>query len=89
MTDDIEVTVYSRENCHLCSEAVETIESVAESIDRPIRITEVDVDTDPELKAEYGSRVPYVLVDDRPAFKFRVDETELRARLRKTQSDDA
>ena len=76
-----EVTVYSREACHLCDEAIETIERVAADVDATVAIEEVDVDEDPELAAEYGDRVPYVLVDGRPAFKFRVDESELRSAL--------
>jgi glutaredoxin len=76
-----EITVYSRENCHLCDEAVSTIDRVASTVDRAVELTVVDVDEDPELRAEYGERVPYVLVDGRPAFKYRVDEDELAALL--------
>lgn len=83
MGDSATVTVYSREDCHLCEEAIETIERVASGVDRPVEISEVDVDDDPELAATYGERVPYVLVDDRPAFKFRVDADELERRLRR------
>jgi thiol-disulfide isomerase/thioredoxin len=78
----VPVTVYSREYCHLCDEAVETLEAAAAAVDVPVTITEVDVDADPDLRAEYGDRVPYVLVDDRPAFKFRVDPDEARRRFR-------
>jgi glutaredoxin len=76
-----EVTVYSREECHLCDEAVATIERVASAVDATVAVEEVDVDEDPELAAEYGERVPYVLVDGRPAFKYRVSESELRSLL--------
>jgi glutaredoxin len=79
---EVTVTVYSREDCHLCEEALETIERVASGVERHVEIREVDVDDDPELANEYGERVPYVLVDDRPAFKFRVDAEELARRLR-------
>lgn len=82
MADPVTVTVYSREDCHLCEEAIETIERVAEGVDRRVEISEVDVDDDPELAAAYGERVPYVLVEGRPAFKFRVDSEELERRLR-------
>ncbi|WP_435068919.1 glutaredoxin family protein [Haloplanus sp. C73] len=75
------VTVYTRENCHLCHEAIETIERVAAGVAREVSVETVDVDTDPALREEYGERVPYVLVDDRPAFKYRVDADELRATL--------
>jgi len=76
-----DVTVYSRERCHLCEEAIETIERVATEEGVAVAIDEVDVDEDPDLAAEYGDRVPYVLVDGRPKFKYRVDEGELRSLL--------
>ena len=81
MSATVPVTVYTREDCHLCEEAMETIERVGESVDTDVDLDVVDVDEDPELRAEYGERVPYVLVDGRPAFKYRVDEDELRRRL--------
>lgn len=77
----VTVTVYTRENCHLCHEAIETIERVAADLTREISVETVDVDTDPALREQYGERVPYVLVDDRPSFKYRVDAEELRATL--------
>lgn len=76
-----EVTIYSREQCHLCDEAVETAERVAASVEASVAVTEVDVDGDPELAAEYGERVPYVFVDGQPKFKYRVSEAELRSLL--------
>lgn len=82
MAEDASVTVYSREDCHLCAEAIETIEAVADGLDRPVGIDVIDVDTDTELAERYGDRVPYVLVEGRPAFKYRVDADDLRRRLR-------
>ena len=41
----------------------------------------IDVDTDPELAEEYGERVPYVLVDGNPAFKYEIEERDLRLKL--------
>ena len=76
-----EVTVYSRENCHLCDEAKATIETVADEVAVEVEIEEIDVDEDTDLREEYGERVPYVLVDGTPKFKFRVDEAELRREL--------
>lgn len=75
-----EITVYTRENCHLCAEAIGTVEDVADEAGTEVDLTLVDVD-EAGLADEYGDRVPYVLVDGRPAFKFRVDPDELRARL--------
>ena len=78
---DVSVTVYTRENCHLCDEAVATIERVADEEGVAVGMDLVDVDTDEELREEYGERVPYVLLDGSPAFKYRVDEGRLRRKL--------
>lgn len=81
---DISVTVYTRADCHLCEEAIETIERVADDEAVAVELDLVDVDEDPELRAEYGERVPYILVDDSPAFKYHVDERQLREKLQKS-----
>ena len=78
---DHAVTIYTREDCHLCAEAKATVERVASQVDDDVSVTAVDVDDDPDLAERYGERVPYVLVDGRPAFKYRVDPPELRSRL--------
>ncbi|PSP57996.1 thioredoxin family protein [Halobacteriales archaeon QH_8_67_36] len=77
----VSVTVYTRENCHLCEEAIATIERVAEEEDVAVELELVDVDTDADLREAYGERVPYVLLDGSPAFKYRVDERRLRRKL--------
>ena len=78
----VPVTLYTREDCSLCVVAREAIEAVAADLDGvTVEIDVVDVDTDPELADEYGERVPYVLVDGHPAFKYEVDERELRLKL--------
>lgn len=76
------ITIYTREDCHLCADAIEAVDEVAESVPREVVVDLVDVDADPELERTYGERVPYVLVDGRPAFKYRVDAGALRSRLR-------
>jgi glutaredoxin len=78
---EVSVTVYTRENCHLCAEAIDTIERVADEEGVAVEMDLVDVDTDEQLREAYGERVPYVLLDGRPAFKYRVDERRLREKL--------
>ena len=41
----------------------------------------VDVDTDPELKAEFGDRLPVLLLDDEEYAAWEVDNDELREDL--------
>jgi len=81
MAIPVDVKIYSRADCHLCEEAKSTIEAVAEEVETPVTIEEVDVDEDETLRAEYGERVPYVFVDGWPAFKYEVDADELRRQL--------
>lgn len=78
---DVSVTVYTREQCHLCEEAIATIQRVADDTGVTIDLELVDVDTDPDLREKYGERVPYVFVDGSPAFKYHVDENRLREKL--------
>ncbi|WP_418281365.1 glutaredoxin family protein [Halorubrum sp. DTA98] len=80
-TDGVSVTIYTREGCSLCVTARETVERVADDVGVAVDIAMIDVDEDPELAAEYGERVPYVLVDGHPSFKYEIDERELRLKL--------
>ena len=82
MSVPVDVKIYSRADCHLCEEAKATIERVADEVDTPVTIEEIDVDTDETLREEYGERVPYVFVDGWPAFKYEVDDEELRRQLK-------
>lgn len=81
MSTPIDVTIYSRADCHLCEAAKQTVQQVATEVETTVTITEVDVDTDETLRAEYGDRVPYVFVDGWPAFKYEVEAAELRRQL--------
>lgn len=85
MTTPVPITVYTRDECPLCDEAVETIERVAADEGVPVDVDLVDVDEDAALREEYGDRVPYVLVDGTPRFKFRVGERDLRRLLADAQ----
>jgi glutaredoxin len=74
------LTLLVREGCHLCATAAETVARLGEEVGEvPV---EVDVDTDPELQAEYGDRVPVVLLDGREHSYFTVDVDRLRRDLR-------
>lgn len=72
----VEVTVYTRDECPLCEDVLDAVERVAADV--PIERRVINVDDDPELRAEYGERVPYVFVDGVPKFKYRVSEAALR-----------
>lgn len=74
------VTVYTRSNCSLCTTAEAEVERICGELGHPW--STVDVDSDPGLRAEYGDRVPVIVVDGREHGFWRVEERRLRAALR-------
>ena len=55
----IEVTLYSRKDCHLCDEVKEELASLQETV--PHKLIVVDIDTDPKLKKLYDTEIPVVV----------------------------
>jgi hypothetical protein len=82
MTEPVTITVYSRENCHLCGVALNRIASVSEETAIAVDIEEIQIDDDPALEAEYGERVPVGYVDGELEFTYTVDTDALAATLR-------
>lgn len=74
-----EVTVMSRVGCHLCEVAEADVARICGELDVPWQTA--DVDTDPEWRAEYGDRVPVILVDGAEHGYWRVEEDRLRKAL--------
>ncbi|MBB3677983.1 glutaredoxin family protein [Modestobacter versicolor] len=79
MPEPVTVQLLTRQGCHLCVIAEETLARVAGEAGAPVEL--VDVDADPELQAEYGDRVPVVLLDGREHSHFTVDVDRLRRDL--------
>lgn len=70
------LTLYTRPGCHLCGPAREVVRRVQHATD--VSWVEIDISGDPDLEAEYGGRVPVLLLDGREHDEFRVDEERLR-----------
>ena len=77
---DRTVELLAREGCHLCDDARRLLRRVA--AEAGVSWTEVDVDTDPRLRAEFGDLVPVVRVDGKELGYWRIDEGKLRRALR-------
>jgi glutaredoxin len=69
----------TRVGCHLCADAAATLEPIA--AEAGLVPVAVDVDADPDLQAEFGDRVPVVLLDGREHSYFTVDVPRLRRDL--------
>jgi uncharacterized membrane protein/glutaredoxin len=56
----IEVTFYSKKDCHLCEVALNYLEEIQSSIPHHVNI--IDVDSDPKLRNLYGFNVPVISI---------------------------
>ena len=74
------LTLLGKPGCHLCDEARVVLARVA--ADAGVPWDEVDVTTDDDLYAEYGDRIPVVLLDGKEHGYWSVDEPRLRRDLR-------
>ncbi len=75
----IKVEIYSKSDCHLCDEAKSVLSKVKQEI--PFDFFEVDITSNRELFTEYKEQIPVVFICGKKAFKFRVNEKELRRKL--------
>ena len=75
-----DVTIYSRPGCHLCEEAKAQIAPLLKEFGA--RLTEINIDEDPELRARYDYDVPVIFLGARKAAKHLVDIAQFRRQLR-------
>jgi glutaredoxin len=77
----IEVSIYSRSNCHLCEVALGVLEQIRNELD--FQITKILIDGNAELEEKYGEQVPVILINNKPHDFFRVDPERFRLALSK------
>ena len=75
------VTVYSRHGCHLCEDAVKTLEGMREELAFEIEI--IYIDGDSELEKLYGNEVPVIHINGEHHDFYRVDPERFRTSLEK------
>jgi hypothetical protein len=78
---DVEVTFISKDDCHLCEEALAVVEQVRRK--HPFRLKLVKIRKGDEWYDRYWDKIPVVLIDGRMGFKYRVEAKELIAKLRR------
>ena len=74
-----QLTVYTRRGCHLCSEMVQALECLRPELD--FQLLDVDIDSDPELRSRYDTRVPVLTAGKVEICYYFLEETALRAYL--------
>ena len=77
----IEVSVYSRSNCHLCEVALEVISEIRKEVE--FNVTKILIDGNSELEEKYGEQVPVILINNQPHDFFRVDPERFRLAISK------
>jgi len=75
------VTVYSRQGCHLCESAENTLKTLSKELDFNLEIKLID--GKPELEKLYGTEVPVIHIDGEHHDFYKVDETRFRTSLEK------
>ena len=75
------VTVYSRHGCHLCEDAVKTLETLRSELQFEIEI--IYIDGDPELEKLYGHEVPVIHINGEHHDFYKVDPERFRTSLEK------
>lgn len=73
------VEVMTRQGCPACERAEEDLARICGELG--VEWSALDVDTDQEWRAEYGDRVPVILVDGTEHGYWSVEEARLRAAL--------
>ncbi|HWN35774.1 MAG TPA: glutaredoxin family protein [Pseudonocardia sp.] len=79
------VTVLTRRDCSLCDKAADAVRRICAELG--VTWEPTDVDADAELRAEYGDRVPVILIDGREHGYWRVEEDRFRAALARRLTD--
>ncbi|GAB4428139.1 MAG: hypothetical protein Kow002_17020 [Anaerolineales bacterium] len=86
----LNVTLYTRKDCHLCEQTKADLEALQEKI--PHRLVEVDIDSDPALQKAYLTEIPVVEVGPykltSPISRQQLEMTLGAANDRRTQLDE-
>ena len=75
------VTIYSRQRCHLCEDAENTLRSLREELNFEIEV--IDIDEDAELVKLYSDQVPVIHIDGIHHDFYKVDPLRFRSSLEK------
>jgi glutaredoxin len=79
----VQIVFYTRAGCHLCEQAHELLLGYEER--NQLRIREIDIDTDPELAARHGERVPVLEIGGRPRLWGKINRILLERLLHNAQ----
>jgi glutaredoxin len=74
-----QVVVMTRQGCPSCVKAEAEVERICAELG--VEWSAADVDSDPEWQAEYGDRVPVIMIDGAEHGYWKVEEDRFRQAL--------
>lgn len=86
MAHQAELTLITRQGCHLCEEASNDLARLLARFtelhpDKPYTVDVLDVDADPDLLDKYSEEVPVLLLNGEQVSFFRIDVERVLAKL--------
>ncbi len=78
-----DVTLYTRQGCHLCEEAKAQMAPLVREFGAKLR--EVDINRDPVLRERYTNDVPVVFLGARKVAKHRINLAQFRRQLERAR----
>ena len=83
MSMPVRMTIFSRDDCHLCR----VVYRIAMRLQAELNIetSQVDIEGDRILMERYGARVPVILLDEVEHFAGKVTEGELRRAIKRAR----
>ncbi len=76
----LNVTIYSKKDCHLCDIAKETLLKVQQEM--PFSLNEIDIERDKTAFEKYKYLIPVIEIDGEKVFNYKVDANEFKKILK-------
>jgi len=76
----VNITIYSKKNCHLCDIAKEALIKIRKEF--PFSLMEVDIEKDKKTFEQYKYLIPVIEIDSEKIFTYKVNEAELKTILK-------
>ncbi len=75
----IQLTLLTREGCHLCDSMKAVVARVGEK--HPIALHEVDIGTNRDLEERFGEELPVLMLQERVIARSRISVPDLLAQI--------
>jgi len=78
-SEPLHLTLYTRSGCHLCDDAIKTLDEHGRQYRFSLQL--VDIDRDPALAKQFGECVPVLAIGAKVRFRGRINPALLKRLL--------